>query len=266
MGIFINERDVAALVYQVCELDGHLAPIVPQVATIALANSAGAYGTTVTVNPRQVRIGLDVRPSSLVDRQTIMDTIKRRLGGLLEVQTDDLPGRVLRGMLTDVAVEFYTGAFANPPVYVTLTITAIDPARHDVEPLLYGLSTARASCPVGTDTSAPQVWLYGAATPVVSPVVIVRSHTGAEVSRLTFNASLAANDAIVIDSGRQQITRFVAGVAQSGGSSGLASLTSGRFPILSPEDASMDGDVSPTVEITAASGTPTGLILYTRRW
>ena len=263
MSVLVNGRDLAALVYQVSELDGHLAPSVPQRETVALANAPGVYGTQVTVGPREIRVGLDARPASLADRQTLMDTLKRRLSGLLELTTLDLPTRVLRCELRTVGVEFYTGAFAQPAVYVTLTFLAVDPARWDVQPLVYGVSTARTACPVGTDTSAPDLEIYGVC---VNPSVVLRSWTGAEVARLDFTASLAATDALVISCSRQTVTRVNSGVVQTGALAGLFALTAGRFPILSPEDASPTGTGWPTLELTASSGTPTGLLTYTRRW
>lgn len=263
MSVLVNGRDLAALVYQVSELDGHLAPSVPQRETVALANAPGVYGTQVTVGPREIRVGLDVRPASLVDRQTLMDTLKRRLSGLLELTTLDLPTRVLRCELRNVSVEFYTGAFSLPAVWVALQFIAVDPARWDTQPLTYGLSTSRTACPVGTDTSAPDIEIFGAC---VNPSVILRSHTGAEVSRLDFTASLAANDSLVITSAIYDVVRLNAGVVQTGALAGLFALTSGRFPVLSPEDASPLGTAGPTLELTAFSGTPTGVVTYTRRW
>jgi hypothetical protein len=41
-------------------------------------------------------------------------------------------------------------------------------------------------------------------------------------------------------------------------------LTSGTFPILDPSDAIAGTGI--TMELTAASGTPTGLTLYKRAW
>lgn len=263
MSVLVNGRDLATLVYGISELDGHLAPQVPQRAPVALANSPGVYGTEITVSPREVRVGLDVRPTTLADRQTVMDTLKRRLGGLLELTTLDLPTRVLRCELQGVDVELYTGAFAIPACFVTLRFVAVDPARWDVQPLTYGLSTSRTACPLGTDTSAPVLEVWGTCT---NPVVILRAHTGREVARLTLTASLASTDALVIDTAAQTITRLNSGVEQTGVSAGLTALTSGTFPILSPEDASPLGTAWPTLELSAASGTPTGLVTYFRRW
>lgn len=262
MSVTINDRSLADLVYMVSELDGHLAPTVPRREGVALANGPGVWGTTVTIEPRTITVGLDVRPTTLAARQTLMDSLKRRLAGLLELRTDDLPGRVVSCLLSGIAVEFYTGAYALPAVYVRLQFTAIDPARTDVEPLVYGLSTARTACPLGTDPVAPTLWIYGSCT---NPVVIVRSAAGAEVSRMTFTVVLGTNDALLIDGGTQQITRTVAGVVQTGTNSGLAAFTSGAFPLLAPDDGTPDG-AWPTIELTASSGTPTGLALYSRRW
>lgn len=266
MSVTINGRSLAALVYGLNELDGHLAPRPVQRPTVALADSAGVWGTSVSVTPRTITVGLDARAASFADRATLMDTIARRLGGLLELETADMPGRVVRCVLSDVSVSFYAPSLALTACAVTLAFTALDPARIDTEPLVYGLSTARTTCPVGTTPSAPVVWIFGASPAVVDPVVIVRAQSGTEVSRLTFSVSLAATDALRIDTATQTIVRTVAGAEQTGISSGLATLSSGAFPLLSPEDGASDGTAAPTVELTSTSGTATGLILYTRRW
>jgi len=263
MPIRLNDRPLDDLVWQVCTLDGHLAPTVPQVAPLALGNSPGVFGTELRVSGRTITIGCDVRPASLPDRQVLMDGLRRRLGGLLEVRTDDLPSRVLMAVLQDVQVEFYTGAHAQAPVYVTLTLLAVDPARRDIEPLLYGLSTARVACPLGTDTSAPDVWIFGACT---NPAIVLRAHTGAEVARMTFAVVLAADDALVVEAAAQRITRYVAGVVQTGAANGLAAFASGAFPVLDPADGAADGSSWPTVQLEASAGTPTGLVRYARRW
>lgn len=263
----INGRPLTDLVYQVLVLDGHLAPSLPRPGTVTVSQSAPRVGSTVTVDPRRITVGLDVRPTSLVDRQAVMDSLKRRLQReMLEVQTDDLPGRVVWAVCDSVTVEFYTGAYANPVVYVGLAFTAPDPARVDVDPLVYGIGTARTACPVGTEAVAPRLWLYGASPSVVDPVVLVRDHTGTEVMRLTLTGTLATNDAIEIDAARQTVDRYVSGVLQTGTAAGLGWVTSGRFPILAPTDAHAEADAWPTLELSATTGTPTGLVAYHRRW
>jgi hypothetical protein len=267
MSIRINNRPIADLVYQVLVLDGHLAPSLPRASTVTLAQSGGTFGSVITVDPRRITVGLDVRPVSLPDRQAVLDSLKRRLHReLLELTTDDLPGRRLRVIAEPPTVEFYTGAYANPVIYVGLTFLAPDPVRHDVQPLVNGLSTARTPCPLGTETVAPRLWLYGASPSVVNPVVIVREHTGVEVMRLTLTGTLATNDALVIDSATQQVERYVSGVLQTGTASGLGWVTSGRFPVLDPAHTNPDAPAWGTIELAATSGTPTGLTAYHRRW
>ena len=84
--------------------------------------------------------------------------------------------------------------------------------------------------------------------------------------RLTLTVTLAAGDALAIDCADQTLDRFVNGVLQTGTAAGLGTLTSGRFPVLDPSDASADANVWGTIELTATSGTPTGLVAYHRRW
>ena len=133
----INGRPLTDLVYQILVLDGHLAPSVPRASAVTVAQAGGVSGSVVTVDPRQITVGLDVRPTSLPDRQAVMDSLKRRLTrGLLEIETDDLPGRVVRATAEPPTVSFYTGAYAQAPVYVQLAFVAPDPARVDVQPLV----------------------------------------------------------------------------------------------------------------------------------
>jgi hypothetical protein len=263
----LNRRPLTDLVADVLQLDGHAAPSLPTTAVVSLAQSGGVHGSVVTVDPRRIVVGLDVRAASLPDRQRILDALKARLHrGLLELTTDDQPGRVLHVTCERVEVELYSGAYAIPTVFVRCTFVAPDPVRTDAEPHVLGLSAAPTACPIGTETVAPRVWLYGASPSVVNPVVIVRDHTGTEVMRLTLTVTLATNDALVIDAGAQTLDRYVAGVLQTGTSAGLGALTSGRFPLLDPSDANADAEAWGTIAVSAASGTPTGLLTYNRRW
>lgn len=260
----VNGRALAALVYALCEVDGHLGGELPQRQVVPLANGAGVFGTEVRVGPQDITVGLDVRPVTLADRRTLVDTIKRRLAGLLELATDDAPGRVRRVELVSITPEWYTGQYANPAVYLKLLFRAADPAEWDVVPRVYGLTTARTALPVGTDTSALWVELYG---PCTNPAAILRAHTGAEIARLEFATSLGAEDAIVADCARNVIVRTVAGVVQTSTVAGAEALTpASRLLVLDPEHGAPDGSAPPTLEVTAQSGTPTGLVTYYRRW
>ena len=262
MSVFLDDRPLTDTVRDVLTVDGALAPAVEIRSTQPVANAPGLFGTGVTINPRTIAVGLDVWPTTTVDRVTVLDTLQRRVGGLRLFRMTDAPDRELYVTLTDVTVEFYH--IAIPRCFVALQFTAVDPYRWDREPRLYGLTTARASLPLGTATSAPEITLHGASPSVVNPVVIVRNAAGTETQRLTLTGTLATNDGLVIDCARQQIDRYVAGVLQTGTSAGNAWLTSGVFPLLDPADSIEGSGV--TMELSATSGTPTGLVLYKRRW
>lgn len=262
MSVYVDDRLLTETVRDVLTVDGALAPAVEVRTTQPLANAAGVYGTGVTVAPRTITVGLDVWPTTLPDRVTVLDTLRRRIGGLRLFRMTDAPTRELYVVLGNVRVEFYH--ISIPRCFVELQFTAVNPAKQDREPVLYGLSTARASLPVGTWTSAPTVTLNGASPSVVNPIIIMRNASGTETHRLTLTGTLATNDVLVIDCAAQSIERYVAGVLQTGTASGNAWLTSGVFPLLDPADA-IDG-TGITMELSATSGTPAGLVFYKRAW
>ena len=260
MSVYLDNRPLTDTVRDVLSVEGALAPIVGVRATQPIANAPSVWGSGVTVATRGITVGLDVWPASLPDRVTTIDALWRRAGGLRLFRMDDAPDREQYVHLSNVKVEFYH--IAIPRVFVQLEFTAVDPTRYERESIPISLSTARAAVDIGTVPSAPLLWIYGGSPSVVDPVVIVRNAQGDETHRLTLTGTLATNDALVIDSARQSIERYVAGVLQTGTASGNAWLTSGQFPLLAPEDA-IEG-TGLTVELSATSGTPTGLLLYTR--
>lgn len=260
-GLYVSGRPLDDLVWQILALDGYLSPAVPERAALGLAYGAGVWGSSVEVKPRTVTAVLDVRPLNIVDRASIIDALRRRLPALAELTTDDVLGRVLVAHLAGVSVDFYTGAHANPICSITVTWTAVDAAWRDSEPVLRALSATRVACPVGTGVSHTRIYLKGAATAIVTPVIIVRAATGEEVSRLTLAGSLDANEALVIDSAQASIALYDSGTLQTGTSAGDNWLTSGVFPLLSGEDGE-----SVSVELSSASGTPTGILAYHRVW
>lgn len=260
MSVLLDDRLLTATVRDVLTVDGALAPVVGMPAFLQRANAPGSLGSVVTVAPRTITIGLDVWPTTLPDRVTVLDALRRRVEGLRLFRMEDSPTREQYVVCTSVRVEFYH--ISIPRCYVEVQCVAVDPTRYEREPRAVALTTARTECPIGNTTSAPLVYLYGASPSVVNPVVIVRNASGDETHRLTLTGTLATADALLVDCARQTITRYVSGVVQTGTNSGNAWLTSGVFPLLAPEDA-IDG-AGITIELAATTGTPTGLALYQR--
>lgn len=257
----VNGRPLDDLVWHLLALDGYLPPLVPDGAPIDLAYGPGVYGSTITVKPRTITAKMDVRPSTFVERAEILDALRRRIPLLAELRTADVLGRYLTARLSDMQVVYYTGAHANPIIGVDITWTAVDGFWRDDEPLLRALSSSRVNCPVGTGVSHTNITLRGAGTAIVDPVITVRSLTGEVLSTLTLAGSLTTNMALDIESAFANLNLYDAGVLQTGTSSGNNWVVSGEFPLLSGEDGE-----SVTVELSSTSGTPTGVLAYTRCW
>lgn len=260
--IYLNDRPLDTLVRDVLTLDGYLSPAVAVRAQMAGANTAALWGSSVALGPRAVTVGVHLEAASFIDRTALIDTVFRACRGLRLFRTADAPDRELWVELTGCAVVFYDAALTHTACMMTLAFTAADPVRYAREAVPLALSTARAAVFTGNVPSAPVLWLYGASPSVVDPVVIVRNAQGDETHRLTLTGTLATNDALIIDSARQSITRYVTGIVQTGTSGGNAWLVSGSFPLLAPEDAIDTAGV--TVELSATTGTPTGLLLNLR--
>lgn len=260
--IYLNDRPLSDLVRDILALDGYQSPTVAVRATLAGANAASVWSSSVTVPLRTVTVGVHLEAATLIARTAAVDTLTRACRGLRLLRTTDAPDREMWVELTNAAVTFYDAAFTHTSCRMTATFTAADPVRYAREALPLALSTARAEVATGNVPAAPVLWIYGASPSVVDPVVIVRNAQGDETHRLTLTGTLATNDALRIDSARQSITRYVAGVVQTGTSSGNAWVTSGSFPLVAPEDAIDTAGV--TVALSATSGTPTGLLLNQR--
>jgi hypothetical protein len=246
--VWINDRPLDDLVYQVLALDGHLAPNVAQHGGIAMVDAPAVLGSNLTVRGRRIVLDLDVRPADIEARTVDVDALRRRLAGLLEFRSGDAP-------------DLYTGAHANPLCHVQLLLDATDGARRDVEPLGFALSTTRQPLPVGSLASGLSITINGGCT---DPEIIIRNFQGVEVSRLELEGVLATNDALDIETNGETIDRYVAGVLQTGASAGLAWFAAGPFPLLSEEDAAPETEQWATIELTSAAGTPTGSVSYHR--
>jgi hypothetical protein len=264
MSIWINDRPLSALVTAITGLDGYLAPDAPARELVALSNSAAIVGSTVTVSPRTITVTVDIVTESLLDRQTMLDALARETRGRLVLRTADRPDREISVVCQGTGLTFYDQPLAVSAASLMLTFVAPDPVWMDREPLVLGLSSTRVPCPLGTATVAPALTLYGGT--VVNPVVIVRAASGEEVGRLTLTGSLVSTGALVIDAAAQTLEHVVAGVRQTGATVGLAWLTSGTFPLLDPSDADAAQSAWPTIELSASSGTPTGVLTYARRY
>lgn len=254
--LLIDNAPLDALVWQVLTLTGHLAPAVPQRATIDRGLSIAAPTTRTTLAPRVIEQMLDVRPHSLPDRIATIDAIRSRCSGLVELRISEAPDRRWWGFLdSDPAVELVTAPYANPICLVTVRFRVLDPRAEAVETTVLPLSSTPVLMPMGTASTAPVVTIFGASPAVVDPVVTIANAVGT-VTALRLTTTLGVGEVLELDAATEQVQRRQGGTVVSA----LESVTSGAFPTADP-------DVGPlTIRLSATSGTPTGVARYRRSW
>ena len=126
----------------------------------------------------------------------------------------------------------------------------------------YTLSTTRVACPIGTAVSYPVVTVHGGGVAFTNPVVTVRNAAGDVVQTHGFTFSGGADDALIIDAARSRISKSAAGTITAGESY----WTSGDYVLLRPCDGWPESAAYPTVEVSSATGTAQGHIVYQRRY
>lgn len=263
--LVINGASLAGKVSELIVLDGAIGGPVRVPTALTVTGAGGVFGAGVAFPSHRWRVGVICRGYASGPRETFLDEIVTWLTGLLEVAADGAPDRLAYVALAGrPRIVPGAGVYEHTDFTLELEFEQPDPTRYEREPKPIALSTSRTAIPVGPVPTAPRLWLYGASPSVVDPHVIIRSHTGEPIIDLALSVTLATNDALYIDAAQEQIDRYVAAVLQTGENAGLAAYASGYFPVLSADDSADDGSTWPTIELTATSGTPTGLLLHTR--
>lgn len=258
----INGRSLDDLIWQALSFEGGVAPAVVARETIETAYGAPVVTTRARLLASSLLLTLDIRPDLLTDRPADIDAIRRRLAGVLEITRDDAPARAWYAELADAKATIPAGNLVNPVTILDLTFRLPDPRRHDVETQSRTLSATPTAIPTGTGTSTPRIVLFGDATPVVDSVIVLRSPTGAELSRLTLTGSLGANTWLDVDCTSEWLHLVSSGTRAPA----LYWLASGQFPVLDGDDAAGPDGPYPTLALESASGTPTGVVLWRRSW
>jgi hypothetical protein len=259
---FIDGRTLSDLIYASTAFDGGLAPAVPQRTLEETAYGPPRLTARHRLVGRTLTIAVDVRPSTLPLRSTVLDTLTRRLAGVREVVVEDAPARAWYGEVSAIRAKPTAVNSGNPLTLVEIDVAVADPRRHDRETQLLALTATPTPIPTGTGTSALRVRLFGDATPVVNPQIVLRAPSGAELTRLTLTGSLGANTWLDVDSASEWLHLVSSGTRTVA----LSWLTSGAFPMLDGADAAGPDGPFPTLALESASGTPTGVVLWRRSW
>jgi hypothetical protein len=262
MSYTINGRSLSDLIWQSLLFDGGVAPAVVGRDAVETAYAGPLLATRTRLSARSLTVTVDLRPALVADRPALVDAITRRLAGVLEIVRDDAPSRAWYGVLQSARADLPAGNLVNPLTILDLTFSVPDPRRHDRETQIRALSATPVACPTGTGASAPIVRLFGDATPVVNPAIILRSPGGATLSTLTLAGSLGANTWLDVDCATEWLHLWSSGTRTSA----LAWLSGGAFPVLDGDDAAGPTGPYPTLAMSSASGTPTGVVLWRRSW
>ena len=258
----IDGRSLDDLIYASTAFDGGLAPSVPQRTLEETAYGPPRLTGRHRLVGRTLTIAVDVRPSTLALRTVATDTLARRLAGVREYVVEDAPTRAWYGELADARARPTAVNSGNPLTLLEIDVAVADPRRHDVETQSRTLSATPTAIPTGTGTSRPLIRLFGDATAVVNPAVVLRAPTGAELARLPLTGSLGANTWLDIDCASEWLHLVTSGTRTAA----LSWLSGGAFPVLDGDDAAGPDGPYPTLALESASGTPTGVVLWRRSW
>ena len=203
--------------------------------------------------------------SSLADALTKSDALR---GLVMQVEVTLRTGyatdRYCLALCTDYAGVPFNPGVLDGVVSVAMTFTVKDGLAWRTVPDGVSLSTARATCPIGTAESYPVITIHGGGATVSNPVVTLRNAGGDVVQTHSFTISGGADDALIIDSARSRITKSAAGTLTDGWT--YCTPGSGDFVLLRPADGNPELAAYPTVELSSATGTMVGSIAYSRRF
>lgn len=206
-----------------------------------------------------------ISAASLAAAMTQLDALRSLLGeGEVRIRTAYAPDRWCHGFCeTFEGVPFQTQVL-NGQVMVKMLFTVAEGVAVRTVPDAYALSTGRAFCPIGSAYCLPIIILSngGVTTPVVNPVITLRSANGEVAQTMSFTGSIGANDFWRVDCSRAIITQSLAGVT----SDGLSLWTAGDFIVMRPADANFELGSWASLELSATSGVPVGQASYFRRF
>lgn len=213
------------------------------------------YGSVLadvdSMSGRPITVPVSVAPlaGTAAAHRTAVDLLNSFLGDWVWCRLEDgVTAREVRGLVTEVLLEPTT---PGAPIASAgrVVMRCPDPRWRALEPTCLSLSIARLA--IVTGSGRIDDWTLRFMNPggaVTDPAARIRDRTGELRTTLTVPGSLATSDHIELLAARGLAQKWSAGVATSV----LATLT-GAFVPLCPGD---------TVELAAASGTPSGELFH----
>jgi hypothetical protein len=192
--------------------------------TTALPNVLGvvpaAFATTAT---REIECTFRVQAASLSEREAKLAAIHDGLAGLVTLAFDDHPTRLIRAIVSRIAVIGVTErvVLIVPSFLVVVTFLAMDSSAYDEEITPISFGATPVPIPMGTLPSPGVVFITGALSAGVSRTLTYRSFNGIPYGALTITPpaspaeSLGANDWLELNLIRRTLIKVAAGVRTS---------------------------------------------------
>jgi phage-related protein len=263
---WINDIDLGGAAYGFvlgADPNHRATPSFSDASTVLLGAIGPAWsGEPTQAAARRVVISGNVRQSSGAALLTAIEAIKQiASNGPVRLRFADRPDREFRdGRLVDFIAPSRSAILSNLASDLSVAFECDDPLMYDVNPQGIALNTSRQSLPVGTAPSYPLIILNGGGGTLTNPTITYRNSAGDSKETMGFTVALGANDYLVIDCIRVQVTLYTAGVA----SDGLSLWTSGDFFVFRAIDGYLELAQYPTLELSASAGTPFGIAQYCR--
>lgn len=267
--VWINERDVATdFAFAVTGLSGWPGGLGAAPRSNPLLGGPEMHGAILdprlmTRQPGRASLSGIILGTSTATALAYLDALKQLCGeGEVAVRTAYATERYVLAILDQHDGVAYMPSALNGLVSVTLTFSVKDGCAFRVTPDGLGLSTARTSCPIGTVVSAPVITIHGGGAVFTNPTITVRNAAGDSVQTMGMTFSGGADDALIIDSARARISKSASGTITDGASY----WTSGDFCLLRPCDGWVESEAYPSIELSSATGTAQGSVVYVRRY
>ena len=233
-------------------------PSLTRAVTAMPGYSGGLPSPFATVAARVVTIESIHQPATMAERMAMLDRYADDLSGLLEIETIDAPGRVLRGTYQAQGVEVSAPRFVELSARVTAEILCVDGAKYDTHPSAVALSTTPRPIPLGTLSSTGIVRLRGGISG--TRIVTYRGVNGNVLGQIGVNMTVSASEFVDVDLTLRRI-RLVSAVGIASDAY-AAKRPADRWFALHRSDGNAASLAWPTLELDGG----TGVFYYARAW
>jgi phage-related protein len=230
-----------------------------------LPNRSGViYGSTVVTKPRELKMQMFYRSTSLSDRKSKENLIKSVIGGgLKKIAVSDGSNQTVHtwGVLSAPPVVTMMGHFITGTVFsMTCSFTCPNGFWQEMNWSSLSIAAASTSYQVSLGTY-PGPWILNVMGAATGPfTVTVKRSGGQTVSYMTFSGSLTSSEWLSVDSVNRKIEKVSGGSRTSW--SGSSNWTAGEWLAIDPVDGNYALSSGPTIEVSSG----TAELLYLKRY